>query len=243
MPSNSLPGSSPNIAALPSTAAALAHMQHFPVILFDLDGTLIDHDTAARTAARRFAEELGFPVDVQRWMDIEEKWFLAFERGEIDHQGQRVARIREYLAEPTLDYELASDYFESFIKHYSHSWTAYPDALPALQAALSQAKVGILTNGADALQKQKLVATGLDLPDLVMLGSTTLQAAKPQPAAFAKAAEMLQVGLADCVLIGDNPQADIHGARAAGMPAIHLDRSAQAPDSIATLTELTTALA
>ncbi|VZH86371.1 HAD hydrolase-like protein [Corynebacterium rouxii] len=39
---------------------------HFAAILFDLDGTLVDHESACLEGARRWARELGVSEDPDR---------------------------------------------------------------------------------------------------------------------------------------------------------------------------------
>lgn len=225
------------------SALTLAQLSSYRGILFDLDGTLIDHTKAAREGARRFALRLGLQPEVDRWMEIERKWFLAFERAEVSHQGQRYERIREYFSDPEITDEEAARLFGIFVEEYANSWEAFPDATEALEAALAQAerlggKVGVFTNGALEMQRAKLERTGLDFEGLVMLTATQLGAAKPQPESYRGAASRLGLKAQDCVVIGDSLEADVLGARAYGMAAIHLDRSGETPDSIASLSAL-----
>lgn len=226
-----------------TTARALEQLPAFRGILFDLDGTLVDHATAGWVGAEKFALELGATPDPQRWMDIEAKWFEAFERGEVSHAGQRRERVREYLDRPGLSDEEAMALFDVYRRHYADAWRRYDDALPALQRACAFARtasatVAVFTNGAEDLQNDKLVRTGLNLEGIVMIAAAELGAAKPQPESYEKASALINLEVSECVLIGDNPVNDISGARAVGMQAIYLDRTGQAPDAIATLDPL-----
>lgn len=199
---------------------------HFAAILFDLDGTLVDHESACLEGARRWARELGVSEDPDRWNAIEIAWFKAFERGEVTHRGQRIERIRDYLHSPDMPEERAMELFQVYLKHYADSWRAYPDAVDALRRALAtSATVGIFTNGAQDLQKDKLVRTGLWDDRLVMFATAQLGAAKPQPASYAAVLERLALPAESVLVIGDSLRNDVLGSRAAGMHAIHLDRT------------------
>ena len=48
---------------------------------------------------------------------------------------------------------------------------------------------------------------------------------KPDPAGFRYTAEMLGVEPGEAVYVGDRPEVDLAGARAAGMPAVLVDRT------------------
>ncbi len=87
-----------------------------------------------------------------------------------------------------------------------------------LQAARSAGLVvGILTNGPSAWQRRKLELTGIgDAVDAVAI-SAELGVAKPDPAAFHRACELLGVAPADTAMVGDSEPFDIAGARAAGL--------------------------
>ena len=198
----------------------------FSAILFDLDGTLVDHESAARAGVEQWSTELGLPAGQwPRWAEIERRWFTRFERRQISHLGQRIERAREFLNSPDLTEDEALLLYERYLDLYRENWRAYPDALPALQAALDTgAAVGILTNGENSMQTDKLARTGLLLDDLVVLAATDLQAAKPQPEAYHASLRRLRVQAAEAVLIGDNWANDVDGARRVGMSGVYLLR-------------------
>lgn len=104
----------------------------------------------------------------------------------------------------------------------------------------------MLTNGDFAQQTAKLTATGLFDHCGPVLASSALPAAKPDRRAFTEACRRLDVDPAQVLMVGDNYEIDILGARAAGLSAIHLDRSARRPgpdrERISTLNDLLTPL-
>lgn len=216
--------------------AGMSPPDHHPpqAVLFDLDGTLVDHRSAARAGVDAWCVELGLaPGQWERWFAIERKWFSRFERREVTHLGQRVERAREFLDRPWLSEREALHLYERYLAVYREHWRAYDDARPALESALGAgAAVGVLTNGAQEIQIDKLERTGLLLDDVVVLSATELQAAKPQPEAYTAAVARLGVGAGDAVLIGDDWINDVAGARRAGMGGVYLLREGvdRAPD-------------
>ena len=198
----------------------------YEAIIFDLDGTLIDHTGAARTAARTWARELGFHGDhTDRWFEIERRWFDAYERGTVSHLEQRRGRTREFTGERTLTDSACDELFDRFLSLYREAWAAFPDAEPALRRALGTgARVGVLTNSVAEVQSEKLRRTGLDLPGVRLLASGDLGVAKPRPECYRKALELLGVTPGEAVMIGDSFANDVAGPRRAGMAAVWLNR-------------------
>lgn len=209
-------------------------------VLYDLDGTLVDHEHAARAGVESWSRALGLPAGQwQRWLTIERRWFTAFENGEVSHLGQRVERCREFIGRPELSDDEALTLYEDYLAVYRSNWVAYPDALPSLQAALGRGlTVGILTNGAEEMQRAKLERTGLWLDGMIMCATVELGAPKPQPESYRAALAKVGASAGHTVMIGDSWENDVAGARRAGLHAVYLDRSGATGASISSLDEL-----
>lgn len=83
-------------------------------------------------------------------------------------------------------------------------------------------RVGLLTNGPSRAQRSKLEALGwTDAFDAVCV-SGELPAGKPDPRAFAALFEALGVEPAELVYVGDDVEADVAGATAAGATAVQV---------------------
>ena len=129
--------------------------------------------------------------------------------------------------------------YEDYLAVYRSNWQAYPDALPSLQEALGRGlKVGILTNGAEEMQRAKLERTGLWLDGMIMCATVELGAPKPQPESYRAALEKIGTPAEHTVMIGDSWENDVAGARRAGLHAVHLDRTGDTGASISSLDEL-----
>ncbi|MFT4218702.1 MAG: HAD family hydrolase [Micropruina sp.] len=90
------------------------------------------------------------------------------------------------------------------------------------RAFASGCRVGVLTNGDEGQQREKLAAIGLLRPDLRVFASSTLGCAKPEARAFELACGGLATAPSQTVMVGDDRVKDVLGARAAGLHAIHL---------------------
>ncbi|ADB35275.1 HAD-superfamily hydrolase, subfamily IA, variant 1 [Kribbella flavida DSM 17836] len=203
-------------------------------VIFDLDDTLFDHSASAVTGLRAWVPELGVPWSdelIAHWFAIERIAYDGWLSGRTTHQGQRRARLRAFLPllgqqVPAEDAEL-DDVFAGYLRHYEASWSAFPDARPAVEVARSNGwRVGVLTNGSTVQQNKKLAAIGLAPLVDVVATTETLGCSKPAPEAYLLTCRQLGVDPADTLMIGDNLELDVLGARAAGLAAEHLDRAA-----------------
>ncbi|MFD2456901.1 HAD family hydrolase [Corynebacterium mendelii] len=202
-------------------------------VLFDLDGTLVDHHCAAVAAAGDFIRQYARhdPADhggedpVARWMRLEEVHFRRYEHGEITHTQQRRERIRDFFGTPGIDDGRADELFGHFLDFYRSRWTAFPDAADALNRVRDKGlRVAIVTNGALALQKMKLERTGLFTGDLMMFCSAEIGCAKPDPGIYRHVLDHLDCRASEALMVGDNLANDVHAARRAGLQAIWLAR-------------------
>jgi putative hydrolase of the HAD superfamily len=220
-------------------------------VVFDLDGTLFDHDDAVLTGVRAWARTLGTtslaPHEVEQlWLALERHHYERYLTGAATYLEQRRERTSAFLSGLGLPQpDDLDECFAGYLAAYTRAWRAFDDAAATLARVRDAGlHVAVLTNGDLVQQTAKLRATGLlPLCDSVF-ASSAIGAPKPTPAAFAAVSTALGRTPDQLVMVGDNPRADIEGARAAGWTAVHLDRSRPTcPTSIATLADLSLVVA
>ena len=226
-------------------------------IVFDLDGTLLDHDGTELTAlSKLYPTLLAGESGPQRWLafpDFAAAWHAAAERGwqryvagELTFAAQRTWRIQQVLAmrhgsesdsQPLTEQEV-NTIFARYLALYEESWSLYPDVLPCLEA-LSAYPLGLITNGDGNQQRQKLQRTGIAEYFTSVVISGDIGVAKPQREIFDRSAQELGISPRELLFIGDNPQTDVLGAIQAGWQCIWLNRTcAEQTVAAATVTEL-----
>ncbi|MBD7982073.1 HAD family hydrolase [Oerskovia merdavium] len=224
------------------------HLRTQAVVL-DLDGTLLDHEGAARAALAAWLPGLGVEVTaglVDAWFAAEEEHFSAWRAGEIDFAEQRRRRLRDVL--PLAGLEGGSDdgldqVFAGYVAHYEASWTAFPDVEPMLAALRARnVPLAVLTNGTEDQQHAKLRAVGLDGRVGSVFTAEGLGVAKPARASYVQVCAALGVVPEEALHVGDRYDLDVVAARAAGLQAVHLDRDGRGPfdepERIVSLAEL-----
>lgn len=207
------------------------------VVLFDLDGTLVDHDRALRqgltlwlTGRKLATEQQCAEGLVELWDEVAERHFPAFRAQEITFQEQRRRRLRDFLPFVSVEIEGLDDaaldaIFEDYLEHYEAAWRAYADVMPCLAAlgALGL-RLAVLTNGDQSQQEQKLQRTGLRAHFEMVMASSELKTAKPRHEAFLLACTRLGAEPGTVLYIGDRLDVDAQAASAAGLRGVWLDR-------------------
>jgi putative hydrolase of the HAD superfamily len=115
---------------------------------------------------------------------------------------------------------------------------AYPEVPGVLDELRELGVARVVVSNWDVSLRAVLDETGLAplLDGLVI--SAEVGASKPDPAIFARALAVAGVSAGEALHVGDTAAADLAGARAAGIRALHLDRSGADGDALASLAEL-----
>ncbi|MEU8240486.1 HAD family hydrolase [Actinoplanes missouriensis] len=200
-------------------------------VLFDLDGTLGDHDASVAAALAAWLPSIGMAADeatIRAWEEITERHLVAWRRREISYAEQRRRRLEEFLG-VRHDPDEADVIFAGYLAHYDTGYRAYPDAVVAVdEAAGAGLAVAVLTNGSAVQQRGKLRRIGLSHIAQVFTPDD-LGVAKPDPEAFRLACGRWGIEPGSVLSVGDNHAFDVLAARAAGLRAVHLDRSGSGP--------------
>ncbi|MBO0594434.1 HAD family hydrolase [Nesterenkonia sp. E16_7] len=207
-------------------------MSELKAIGFDLDGTLFDHRGSAGSAVDRFIHQLGLdpsPHACTVWFAAEAAQFERWRSGQVSFQEQRRERLRTVLPvlgvdPPTADSEL-DELFELYLNAYRDEWRAFPESLELLMTLRASGYgIGLLSNGSQEQQLDKLRRTGLGRAFDVVCISEGIGVQKPDAQAFRLLAERLRVDPTECLFVGDDPVQDTAGAHASGMRSLLVSR-------------------
>ncbi|RRJ86311.1 HAD family hydrolase [Gulosibacter macacae] len=221
-------------------------------VVFDLDGTLHDHDASATAGFGEWIGALGSATTAElaaEWLRIEHEWFGRWERGEIDFAAQRRGRVREFLpligGLPGDDWQLDAQFAE-YVAAYERHWQPFPDVAPFLEAfAELHLPVAVLSNGIRPIQRAKLDAIGVGDRLGRLITADDVGAPKPSPRMYEAACAAVGFAPERVLHVGDRPDIDVAAARAFGMQAVLVDREGQHgdADALRSLMELLPTLA
>ena len=186
-----------------------------PLLLVDLDNTLIDRAGAFTRWAREFTSARG--GDQQ-----DAAWLVAADQDGFEERERLAAMIGERFG---LDVRSQAGLLTELRGGLLRQLT--PDA--AVTGALREARAAgwvpfVVTNGTVQQQERKLRHTGLDREVAGWVISEGAGIRKPDPEIFRLAAVQAGQPLRGAWMIGDSAEADIAGARNAGLPGIWLHR-------------------
>ena len=211
-----------------------------PVVLFDLDDTLMAHREAVVNGILRHMRERAYDGDEHeaagRWHELEEEHYTAYLAGALTFEGQRRARAADFAREfgDELDDPAAGAWFAEYFRHYRDSWALHDDVLPAFDAlatALPGVRFGIVTNGELEFQMAKVVRLALHGRIGHVIASGEVGIAKPDPGIFHEALD--RFGRANPVsaaaYVGDRLRTDAIGAARAGLVGVWLNRHGVRP--------------
>jgi putative hydrolase of the HAD superfamily len=120
------------------------------------------------------------------------------------------------------------------------SWVVFDDVLPALESLRGAgARLAVVSNW-DSTLPPLLAQLGLASWFETIVVSHIEGIEKPRPELFLRAVERLGGEPARSLHVGDNPELDQAGAKAAGIAAVTVDRRGRLPASPWTLTDMST---
>ncbi len=203
-------------------------MNNIRAITIDLDDTLWEIHPVIHRAERRLYEWLG-----ERYPRITEK----FSRAAIIEQRKEIA-----LEFPQQDHDytflrrtvlgrigVAADYGEQFVDEAMEVFDAvrndvvvFPEVRPALEELRNDYRLIAVTNGNSNLQ-----TIGIDDLFHDVVSASTVGVAKPAPEIFDVAVRAGGARAHETLHVGDHPEIDVEGARAAGLRSVWVNRNGQ----------------
>lgn len=180
------------------------------IVVFDLDGTLVDTAPDLVAALNHSLESLGRPAVEPRLV-----------RG-LAGQGARALLEAGLALSGDVPEELVAKAIPVFLDHYAANICAYSAPYPGLEGALDELraagfKLAICTNKPEGLANRLVESLGWTGLFGAIIGGDTLPVRKPDPLPLLTA--IARAGGTRAIYVGDS-DVDIATARAAAMPSI-----------------------
>ncbi|MFI9723967.1 HAD family hydrolase [Streptomyces sp. NPDC052396] len=193
-----------------------------PLVLFDLDNTLVDRAEGLRQWAEEFTRDRGLGTAAVEWI-------VEADDNGLKSRDRFFAEVRDRFA--------IGDSIEALHHAYQQR---YPLFLRCPQHVLDQIaqlresgwRVGVVTNGLTLTQGAVLEHTGLVRHLDGWCISEEAGVRKPDPEIFTLAAERCGSDLTDGWMCGDSPEADVIGAQLAGLHTIWIRHGRSWSDSL-----------
>jgi HAD superfamily hydrolase (TIGR01549 family) len=204
---------------------------HITTVIFDMDGTLIEHtwqlEQISEVFFARFAEALE-PITQEEffdcfWAKSEDMWYMVVDGVLNGRVGARYAYINT-LRSLGQEVDLAEAMLSYWVELVLREAVPFEDTFAVLEAVRQKYTTGILTNGFIELQRQKIERYNLAAYVDFTLVSEEAGYHKPDERLFLEALKLAgNVSPQETIYVGDSLVNDIKGALRAGLTPIFIN--------------------
>lgn len=198
-------------------------------IFFDLDHTLWDFErNSALTFEEIFRQKdigVALPAFLEIYVPVNLAYWKLYREEKVTKSQLRYERLKttfdslSYAIEDSLINELS----EAYILKLSNYNNLLPNTMEILDYLKPKYRLHIITNGFEEIQNKKLQKASISEYFDQVINSEMAGVKKPHPNIFKLALDRAGVDSNSALMIGDNIEADILGAQAAGFHALHLN--------------------
>ena len=192
------------------------------IVLWDVDGTLLDFGAAERAAIRSLFSEygLGECTDsmLARYSAVNAGFWQRLERGELTKPQILTGRFEQFFREYGIDTGIVKEFNDRYQLKLGDTIVFRDDSPDIVRSLKGRVRQYAVSNGTIAAQTKKLDRSGLGaLMDGVFL-SEELGAEKPSRVFFEKVfAEIRPGDPSEVLIVGDSLTSDILGGMNAGI--------------------------
>jgi putative hydrolase of the HAD superfamily len=212
-------------------------------IFFDLDHTLWDFERNAEETKKELflslhLHERGVPSYEgfrSKYIGINSGLWALYRDGNIEKDDLNFKRFYLTLCEFGItDPELGAAMASGFIEGISNKTYLFPFAKEILEYLYPKYALYVITNGFEEVQFSKLKNSGMDRFFTSIITSEEAGVKKPDPGIFRYALQKTEANAADSLMIGDDLEVDMGGARAIGMDQLFVNHNAIAHNETVT---------
>jgi putative hydrolase of the HAD superfamily len=204
-------------------------MKEYKHIFFDLDHTLWDYERNANETLNELFEEFELANKkvvlssfFEMYRVVNASLWRKYNSGKITKDGLRETRFYQTLGTLGLnDRNLALTMEDRFLELCPTKPHILPNTIEILEYLKGKYQLHIITNGFKGSSEDKLRSSGILHYFIEVVTSECFQSIKPSPGIFEYALKKSNAVLKESVMIGDNLETDIQGAKNVGMDHIY----------------------
>ena len=205
------------------------YSQNISDIFFDLDHTLWDFEMNSALTFKKIFAEVEVDVNLSKFLEIYVPVNLAFwklyREDKIKKPELRYQRLKTTFE--AIQYNIEDEVIDILSTEYIAKLATYNNLLPYTVEILDylkpKYKLHIITNGFEEVQTRKLVNANIFGYFDQVINSEMAGVKKPNPEIFELALKKANAAADKSLMVGDNIEADILGAKAAGFHALHFN--------------------
>jgi len=205
------------------------HRQNISDIFFDLDHTLWDFEKNSALTFQKIFTEVEIDVNLPEFLEVYVPVNLAFwklyREDKIKKPELRYQRLKTTFE--AIQYDIKDEVINILSTEYITNLAAFNNLLPNTVEILNYLKpkyrLHIITNGFEEVQTRKLVNSNISEYFDQVINSEMAGVKKPNPEIFELALKKANTAADKSLMVGDNIEADILGAKAVGFHALHFN--------------------
>ena len=205
-------------------------MKNIKHIFFDLDHTLWNFEKNSALTFKFLLDKYNITIDLQKflkvYMPINFSLWNLYRDDKITKDYLRHNRLKSTFEKLNIkiDSGLIDEISNDYVKHLPDNNFLLPNAIPVLDYLFQKYTLHIITNGFTEVQNTKISNSNLNKYFSCIIDSETVGVKKPYSKIFNYAYNISKAAYKnECLMIGDNYQADVMGALNYGFKAIHLN--------------------
>ncbi len=192
------------------------------IILWDVDGTLLDFHAAEYAAVKSLFSEFDFgectDEMIARYSMINDSFWKRLELGEMTKEQVLIGRFEQFFAEYGISTERVREFNEKYQLRLGDTIVYCDDSYNIVKGLKGKIRQYAVSNGTAAAQTKKMRLSGFgELLDGVFL-SEIIGTEKPNIGFFEKVFEKIKpLDKSKTIIVGDSPTSDIRGGINAGI--------------------------
>jgi len=201
-------------------------MKKYKHLFFDLDHTLYDFEQSTYETLNELCDKYslankGIPIFkffYGRYLDINDRFWGQYRKGKIEKEFLNVERFHVTFQEFGIDDRgFAEKFANEYLDNAPMKNTLFPNAHETLDYLQDKYILHLITNGFEEVQEKKINTTDLRKYFKTITTSEEAGVKKPDPAIFHYALSKADALAEESLMIGDNLEVDILGAKNVGM--------------------------
>ena len=201
-------------------------MKHIKHIFFDLDHTLWDFETNSDIAFETIFKKHKVKIDQRKFLNyyrgINEHYWKLYREEKVTKEEMRLGRLKDTFVKinKKVDMQLLERLSVDYINVLPHHNQLFEGTHEILEHLYVNYKLHIITNGFNEVQYKKIENSGIAKYFDKIITSEDAGVKKPNPIIFEYALAITKATSKEAIMIGDNWEADIMGAKDAGFDVI-----------------------
>ena len=205
-------------------------MNNIKHIFFDLDHTLWDFEKNSSLTFKFLLNKYNIDIDLKDflkiYMPINFSLWNLYRDDKITKEYLRHNRLKSAFEKLNINIKssVIDDISDDYVKHLPDNNFLLQDAIEVLDYLFQKYTLHIITNGFTEVQNTKIINSNLKKYFTCIIDSETVGVKKPHSKIFQYAYDISKAtNKNQCLMIGDNYEADVMGAIKNGFKAIHLN--------------------